>query len=147
MYSHHAAIYDQTVLKNNWLYKLSTEVKKSSSRKNASNAHNPSVPWFSHEVFLDHLVSFIVADDQVSQNNLMAFLALICYQSIRVVECPEFRRLCMVLCETLLDSDIPRCDKTREAILYRWKNLFEELKRELMVSLQILPSFYTNLNQ
>ena len=77
----------------------------------------------------------------------MAFLALICYQSIRVVECPEFRRLCMVLRETLLDSDIPRHDKTREAILYRWKNSFEELKRELMVSLQILPSFYTNLNQ
>ena len=140
MHRLHPIIYDQTVQENNWQCKLSTQAKNSSSRKNTSNMHDQSLPQFSREVFLDYLVSFIVADDQVSQNNLMFFLTLTCFQSIRVVECLEFRKLCMVLRETLLDSDIPHCDKTREAIIYRWKKSFEALKGELIVSLRILPS-------
>ena len=66
MHKLHPIIYDQTVLKNNWPYKLSTDIKKSSSRKNTSNKHDQSLPRFSQEVFLDQLISFIVADDQVS---------------------------------------------------------------------------------
>lgn len=53
----------------------------------------------------------------------------------------------MVLCGTLIDTDIPRRDKIREAIISRWKESFEELKVELSVSLRVLPSLYANICQ
>lgn len=56
-------------------------------------------------------------------------------KSIRVIECPEFRQLCMVLRESLDDADIPRRDKMREAILSYWRTSFEALKADLSVSL------------
>ena len=48
----------------------------------------------------------------------------------------------MVLCNTLADTDIPCHDRVREAIIHRWKRLFEELKVELSVGLHILPSAF-----
>ena len=86
---------------------------------------------------MDYLVSFIVADDQVESKIFVFFLALIYLQSIRVVECPEFRQLCMVLCETLTEAEIPGRFKMREAIISRWKASYEELKVELSVSSRI----------
>jgi hypothetical protein len=55
-------------------------------------------------------------------------------QSIRVVECPEFRKLCMVLCRALVDADIPRRDKMREAVISQWRDKFRELKSDLSKS-------------
>ena len=101
-----------------------------------------SLPQFSPAAFMDYLVSFIVADDQVDPKNSAFFLMLTYLQSIRVVECPEFRQLCMVLCETLTEAEIPGRFKMREAIISRWKASFEKLKVELSVSLRILPSLY-----
>jgi hypothetical protein len=40
----------------------------------------------------------------------------------------------MVLRENLVDADIPRRDKMREAIISRWQKWFEQLKLELSVS-------------
>jgi hypothetical protein len=114
--------------------KLSTEARGGSSRKNASDVPSRPVAAFSPTVFLDHLVSFIVADDQVSPNEPTFFFDLMCLQSICIVECPEFRQLCMVLRETLKDSDIPGRNRVREAIIARWKTSFEELKVDLSVS-------------
>ncbi|KAH9072196.1 hypothetical protein EDB83DRAFT_2516972 [Lactarius deliciosus] len=62
-----------------------------------------------------HLVRFIVANDQL----------------IHVIECPEFRQLCMVLHETLVNANIPGCDKMREAVITRWQMSFEKLKHKL----------------
>jgi hypothetical protein len=62
------------------------------------------------------------------------FFTLTSCQSIRVVECPEFRQLCMVLRETLIDDDIPRRFKMREAIMKRGQKSFEALKYDLSVS-------------
>ena len=136
MYTNHALVYDVEV-KTRWPgLKLLTDARGGSSRKDASDVYSRPVPAFSPTVFLAHLVSFIVADDQVSPNEPMSesFLSLMCLQSIRVVECPEFRRLCMVLRETLEPSDIPGRNRVREAIIGRWKTSFEELKVELSVS-------------
>lgn len=130
-------MYDQTVIEQNWPYKLSTEVKNT-SKNNAGNVRNQGLPWFSSEAFLEYLVQFIVADDQVSPVNLAFFLALTHPQSIHVVECPEFQQLCMILRKSLTEKDIPHRDKMREAIIYRWKMSFEELKGELLVSLYAL---------
>jgi len=55
------------------------------------------------------------------------------FKSIRVVECPEFRDLCMVLREALTDGDIPRHNKMGEAILNQWRESFERTKLELSV--------------
>lgn len=51
----------------------------------------------------------------------------------------------MVLCGTLVDADIPYCDKMREAIINQWKQSFEELKTELSVSLHLLSLLYLTL--
>ena len=92
------------------------------------------VPPFSEQAFLDHLVCFIVADDQVCPLVLYSFTPLHTFQSIRVVECPEFRQLCMVLRESLTDKDIPGREKMKESILNYWRASFEGLKLELSVS-------------
>lgn len=134
MYRRHSENYDEVLLKKKWKHlRLSTDVKNTSSRK-ASNGRDRSLPQFSSTAFLDYLVSWIVADDQVSPNRPRFFPALMHLQSIRVVECPEFRQLCMVLRESLTDDDIPHRKRTREAIISQWKMSFEELRADLSVS-------------
>jgi len=79
----------------------------------------------------------------------MYFLMLTYLQSIHVVECPEFRWLCMVLCESLVDADIPHCDKVREAIICNWNRTFKQLKVKLSVSLHTfcVPSMLILINR
>ena len=80
---------------------------------------------------------FVVADDQVSPDGLMFFHTLTNLQLICVVECPEFQQLCMVLCKTLVDIDIPCHNKMREAIISQWQDLFGQLKLDLSVGRHI----------
>lgn len=126
-----------------WGYKLSTE-SRDASTQNARNKRSREVPSFSTEAFLEHLVRFVVADDQVSPDDFAFFYSLTNLQSIRVVECPEFRQLCMVLCETLVDADIPCRDKMREAIISRWRDSFGQLKLDLSVGIYILSFRFIN---
>jgi hypothetical protein len=74
LYKQHAEEYDRTVLGHQWKYKLSTQ----SSNAASGNVRDRSLPQFSPVAFLEHLVRFIVADDQVSPNNLVFFHALTC---------------------------------------------------------------------
>jgi len=127
---------------NKWDFKLSTQVNVPSNHS-ALNATTRSVLPFSTNTFLEYLVHFIVADDQVCLVILDFFMLSHIFQSIRVVECPKFRQLCMVLRESLEDTDIPHCDKMREAIVRQWQESFEVLKRDLSVSLN-LSSHYIN---
>jgi hypothetical protein len=140
-------VYDQAVIENKWSCRLS----KDAPSKNITKIRDESVPQFSPEVFLEYLVRFIVADDQVSSNKLCIFLTLTYLEAIRVVECPEFRRLCMVLRDSLVDADIPRRDKVREAVISRWKEHFEALKVRLSVRLCAFhvpgPSMLTLINR
>ena len=78
LYKHHAEEYNQTVLKNNWKYKLLTQINDAASCKNAVNVHDWALSQFSLMAFLEHLVCFIVADDQVSSKNLVFFHMLTC---------------------------------------------------------------------
>ncbi len=50
----------------------------------------------------------------------------------------------MLLCKTLIDADIPRCNKMREVIISHWQKSFETLKLDLSVSLSVLSSHSTN---
>jgi hypothetical protein len=61
---------------NKWHYKLSTHSEDASTHNNARNVANPAVPPFSAQTFLEYLVRFIVADDQVRLNDFMSFYTL-----------------------------------------------------------------------
>ena len=50
----------------------------------------------------------------------------------------------MVLCETLINTDIPYCNKMKEAIIYHWKRSFKELKVALLMSLPFLSLLLTS---
>jgi len=91
------------------------------------------VPPYSPQAFLDYLVRFIVSDDQVYPFILYSFMPSHIFQSIRIIECPEFREMCMVLCATLEDAQIPHRDKVRESVISCWQQNFEELKLDLSV--------------
>jgi hypothetical protein len=139
----HEDDYRSAVNAHGWTY--ATTMTLATSAPNPRKLRDLDIPDFSFEEFLKALVRFIVADDQVSPNRIAFHLPLSHLQSIRVVECPEFRYLCLLLRESLVDADIPRRDKMREAILKHWRKSYEELKVELSVSLRcFLPSFPTN---
>ncbi|KAF8834092.1 hypothetical protein BDN67DRAFT_1016868 [Paxillus ammoniavirescens] len=75
------------------------------SMNSANPSDHPLIPPFSLEQLHDHLVAFIVADDQ----------------SLNVVECKEFRQLLLLLHQDLKDSQIPHRTKIREDIISAWQ--------------------------
>ncbi|EDR08984.1 uncharacterized protein LACBIDRAFT_296634 [Laccaria bicolor S238N-H82] len=87
--SRHKDPYLQKCLEMRWkVPALASETGTAS----APPEHGTHRPPFSQEALIQHLLNFIVADDQ----------------SINVVECPEFRQLLLLLREDLEDKDIPR---------------------------------------
>lgn len=60
----HPAAYDKAILENGWNYRLSDEIK--SGQPTTVEARKQSLPPFTHASFIDYLVRFVVADDQVS---------------------------------------------------------------------------------
>ena len=148
LYKVHPQDYDKAIVTNGWNYKLSTEVDSTSVHVNKRKLCNEEIPPFTLETFLEHLVHFIIADDQVGLNFLVFFQACwshTSFQLICIVKCPEFRCLCMVLQETLVNADIPDHDKMGEAIFNQWRTSFDELKHKLSVSLNVSvtrPPFY-----
>lgn len=61
----HPEDYDQAVVENKWAYPLSTQTNVASAHKDRT-LRDPNLPPFSPSSFMEHLVRFIVADDQVS---------------------------------------------------------------------------------
>ena len=89
---------------------------------------------FSAKALLNHLVEFIIADDQVRIIlHYLCSISDLCYQSLNVIECPEFCQLLLLLRQDLQDKDIPRWTKIREAIICAWQAYFITLKRDLAV--------------
>lgn len=66
----HPGEYDDAVLQHNWQYKLTSQLSDASN--NARNQRDQKIPSFSPVSFLEHLVRFIVADDQVSSDDLVS---------------------------------------------------------------------------
>ena len=65
------------------------------------------------------------------------------YQSINVVECPEFRQLLRLLRQELRDTDISRRTKLHELIIEAWRDYFQALKEDLEVSGYFYLSYWT----
>lgn len=99
---------------------------------------------FSQDAFHQHLLNFIVADDQVRDACFLFILLCSCFvvpnhKSLNVVECPEFRKLLLLLRSDLKDSQIPRRTKIRELLLQAWKTYFQVLRSDLAVGLPPHP--------
>ena len=62
--SKHAAAYDKAIVENNWNYRFSTDVK--SGKTNTIETRKQSLPPFTQTSFIDYIIRFVVADDQVS---------------------------------------------------------------------------------
>jgi len=121
---------------NKWDYTRTMEMNDASAH-NVRDAIRQVLPPFSLQVFLEYLVCFIVADDQVCLIALFLH-TLTSHQSIRVVECPKFWQVCMVLQETLSNHNIPHRDQVREAIIGHWWRSFKDVRHELSVSSSVL---------
>lgn len=71
LYSQHAKEYDDAVVKHKWAFKLTTQI--GATTHDARKTRNSELPPFSPAAFLEHLVRFVVADDQVSPEDLWLF--------------------------------------------------------------------------
>jgi hypothetical protein len=104
----------------------------------ASNSTHPnkhaSIPSFTLQELHNHLIAFIIVDDQVLpfKSNITHSLAM--DQSLNIIECKEFHKLLLLLRQDLKDSDIPHRTKIRENIITAWQTYFAMLKDELAVS-------------
>ena len=56
-------LYDKAVLENKWNYPLTTDLP--GPKNNARELQN-RLPPFTHDLFIQYLVHYIIADDQVS---------------------------------------------------------------------------------
>lgn len=93
---------------------------------------------FTERSFHEHLVAFIVADDQVCKRpNSHCSLTNFPCQSLNVVECAEFRALLTLLRSELKEEMIPHRTKLRTLIIEAWKRYFHVLKGDLAVSIRI----------
>jgi hypothetical protein len=62
--SEHATAYDKAIVENNWNKPFSYEVL--SGKSNAVEACKHSLLPFTQATFIDYIIHFVVADDQVS---------------------------------------------------------------------------------
>jgi len=121
------------------------------SQARSQGANKASARWwdeFTKEKFHCYLLGFIVVDDQVhlhlslfSHSLCLCFL-LLNYKSLNVVECPEFRRLLLLLWSNLMDTQIPHRTKLHELLLQAWAQHFKNLRRDLAAC---LPHFLWDL--
>ena len=90
---------------------------KNKKRKENQSVTQANILPFSLPQLHNHLIDFIVADDQ----------------SLNVVECKEFQHLLLFLREDLEDKDIPHRTKIKMDIIQAWKDYFVILKQDLTV--------------
>ena len=109
------------------------EVTQDAQDKLAVQDGSPELPVYTYDAFVQYLVRFIVADDQVSASqsefNLRSSFRT---QSLRVVDCPEFRDICLLLRPNL--ERVPHRDSIRERVTVEWAHAFTELRDRLAVS-------------
>ena len=112
------------------------DIKKLPSHKVDSNKPSDpdgcaSTPAFSIKEFHKYLASFIVTNDEVSLAVISSYgTHPSSFQSINVVECPEFHGLLLLLRETLKDTDIPHRTHMCDLIINTWYDCFVDLQKQ-----------------
>jgi hypothetical protein len=131
----HSAAYMNAAKKNNWKLSKSLDAQDKPAVQGDSPEHR--LPEYNYDVFVQYLVHFIVADDQVSAALPDFHLSLsFPTQSLRVVDCPEFRNICWLLRPNL--EHLPHRDTIRERVTVEWGMAFTALRGELAVG-QVAP--------
>jgi hypothetical protein len=99
---------------------------------------------FDEKTFLQCLLKFIAADDQVCFHFLVCihYAHVSSFKSLNVVECPEFRSLLLSVGGDFTESQIPGRTKLRELVIQAWRDYFEQLRRDLAVSLVYLLQYF-----
>jgi hypothetical protein len=91
---------------------------------------------FSKEAFVDAIMEFIIADDQV---NIYGYgyrgllIIIILSKSLNVIESPKLRNIFLMLRRELKDSDIPGRTTIRKRIMEVVDEYLEQLGREMQV--------------
>ena len=116
--------------KHKWKITKSLDAQDRLAIQDGSSGHQ--LLGYSYDTFVEYLVRFIVADDQVSAT-LPDFHLSSSFrtQSLRVVDCPEFRDICWILRPNL--EHIPHRDSIRERVTVEWGEAFKGLCDELAV--------------
>jgi hypothetical protein len=135
--ANHRDEYLEVCEKNNWPMMLPKErlARAALAESNLNPVVERPRPAFNRESFLAALMRFIVTDDQVSTLPLVnhTWLIIFDFESINIIECPEFRDLLLLLREELKDTDIPHRRKIHDVIINASVEYFEYLKKDLKV--------------
>ena len=102
---------------------------------NGSQVPPPPIREYSREAFVDAIVEWIVADDQVCLLSLFHIINLLNYysQSLNVIENPHLRAIFLMLREELCDEDIPRRTHIRQRVGEIWEDHISDLEIEMNV--------------
>jgi len=145
--NYHQDLYLRLAKERNWKNMLPSFASQARSQ-GANEASAGRRDEFTEEKFHRYLLEFIVVDDQVrlhlslfSHSLCLCFL-LLNYKSLNVVECPEFRRLLLLLRSDLMDTQIPHRTKLHELLLQAWAQHFKNLRCDLAAC---LPHFLWDL--
>jgi hypothetical protein len=137
---HHLELFKTLAQERGWRVLLPGLVSQARSQASAAPVNNGVASGqpdkFTEQSFHEHLLNFIIADDQVCflYLTLMLIILVLCIQSLNVVECPEFRALLLLLRNDLKESMIPHRTKLRELIIDAWRRYFQVLKKDLAVT-------------
>jgi hypothetical protein len=112
---HHLELFTTLAKEKEWkilLPGLVSQAQSQAASEAAASQHEPPIN-FDERTFYQYLVNFIIADDQV-HSHLIFFLCLQCsclrapiLKSLNLVECPEFRRL-LILLQKDIENILPR---------------------------------------
>ena len=102
---------------------------------NGSQVPPPPIHEYSREAFVDAIVEWIVADDQVCLLSLFHIINLLHYdsQSLNVIENLHLRAIFLMLREELRDEDIPRRTHIRQRVGEIWEDHISDLEIEMNV--------------
>jgi hypothetical protein len=106
---------------------------RSQATSGAASPRGDRADRFDERTFHQHILNFIVADDQVCSHLFMFIMLIFASKSLNIVECHEFRQLLLLLRHDLKEELIPHRTKVRELVIQAWRQHFQILRRDLAV--------------
>jgi len=140
---HHHKLYLSLVKANSWKVLLPGLVSQAQSQATsvASASQVGPLVEIDKQKFHQHLLYFIIADDQVRLHflsflhSLHSCLLVLNPKSLNIIECPEFRKLLLFLRSNLRESLIPHRTKLHKLVIQAWRQHFKVLRHDLAVHL------------
>jgi hypothetical protein len=90
---------------------------------------------YTKEAFVEAILEFIVGDDQVCLiPSIEHVVILTLLQAINIVESPRLKKIFLLLCEELQESDIPGCSTMHTHIEKAYEEHLKQLEEEMVVN-------------